>query len=237
MKRNISLLAAAGIAASTLAIAQAPTTNPDAASSPHQRDATKAGNAAETPAPTSADPSAASSPHQHEATQGAAGSKDTKMASAASPADFVKKAAQVGMTEVELGKIALNKSQDANVRKFAERMVQDHGKNNAELATLAKAKNLDVPKSLDSEHQAMVQQLSGKSGAAFDSAYAQHMAMDHDKAVMLFESGSKTSDAELAGFAKKTLPTLKEHKQMAQNLKSETRSASAPGEKDKPRAE
>jgi putative membrane protein len=150
-----------------------------------------------------------------------------KMAGADSPATFVKKAALDGMTEVELGKAALNKSQDPAIREFAERMVRDHGKANDELAGIAKRKGLQVPKELDAEHKASVQQLTAKSGASFDAAYAQNMADDHTKAVALFESASRMSDSDLAGFASKTLPTLKEHKQMADRLQAGKRSASA----------
>jgi len=79
----------------------------------------------------------------------------------------------------------------------------------------------------------MVTMLSAKSGAAFDKAYADHMAKDHSKAVALFESASKSSDPELAAFAQKTLPTLQEHKQLADNLRANTgtRTASADGSK------
>jgi putative membrane protein len=42
--------------------------------------------------------------------------------------------------------------------------------------------------------------------------------MDHSKAIALFESATKSSDAELAGFAETTLPTLRDHKQLAQKL-------------------
>jgi putative membrane protein len=134
------------------------------------------------------------------------------------PSVFVKKAALDGMTEVELGKIALDKSQDPMVRKFAQRMITDHSKANQELTSLAKAKGLAAPTTLDAEHQAMVTKLKGEDGAAFDKAYCEHMVMDHNKAVALFESAAKTPDSELAGFAKKTLPTLKEHRQMAESL-------------------
>ena len=143
------------------------------------------------------------------------------------PAEFVKKAAQDGMTEVELGKVALQKSSDANVRSFADRMVQDHGKANDELASIAKKKNLEVPAKLDAMHQKMVQQISAKSGADFDAAYASHMAMDHSKAVALFQNGATLPDADLAAFAKKTLPTLQQHKQQADSLHAKTRTASA----------
>jgi putative membrane protein len=145
------------------------------------------------------------------------------------PSVFVKKAAQDGMTEVEAGKVALSKSRDESVRNFAQRMVDDHGKANAELSSIAKAKGIDVPKELDAEHQAMVDALSAKSGAEFDREYSNHMNMDHSKAIALFEAGSKSADADLAGFAKKTLPTLKQHKQLAEKLPGKSGSSHAGG--------
>ena len=145
------------------------------------------------------------------------------------PAVFVKKAAQDGMTEVEVGKVALAKSSDESVRSFAQRMVDDHGKANAELSSIAMAKGIEVPKELDAEHQAMVDALSAKSGSEFDREYSKHMKMDHSKAVALFEAGSKSRDADLAGFAKKTLPTLKQHKQMVDKLPGKPAGAAAGG--------
>ncbi len=64
----------------------------------------------------------------------------------------------------------------------------------------------------------MIAKLERENGAAFDKAYCEHMVMGHNKAIALFESATKTSDPELASFAKKTLPTLKEHRQMAEKL-------------------
>jgi putative membrane protein len=138
---------------------------------------------------------------------------------------FVKKAALDGMTEVEAGKIALDKSHDPAIRSFAERMVSDHGRANKELASLAKSKGLTAPTELDAEHKAMVNALGSKSGNDFDHAYAEHMQMDHSKAIALFESARGSADTDLAQFAEKTLPTLKEHKQLAEKLPGR----SAPG--------
>jgi putative membrane protein len=195
--------------------------DPAAASSPHQRDTT----GAETPeaAPTT-DPeaAAASTPHQHDAAAMKPTNAQLKMASqdGAVPATFVKKAALDGMTEVELGKIAASKAQSDKVKQFAERMVADHSKANEELASIARRKGLKVPTSLDAEHQSLVQSLNSKSGKAFDTAYSEHMDADHAKAVALFQGAVTSSDQELAAFAKQTLPTLEEHKQMARRLAS-----------------
>jgi putative membrane protein len=134
------------------------------------------------------------------------------------PSAFVKMAAQAGMAEVEAGKVALSKSNDPEIRSFAQRMINDHGSANLELASLAKAKGIETPQRLDAEHQAVIDSLRTKSGADFDAAYSQHMNMDHDKAIALFEGASKSPDRDFAGFARKTLPKLQEHKQLASKL-------------------
>jgi putative membrane protein len=238
--------AASALLFTTYVGAQTPSTqdptSPGAASSPHQRDAT--GTAAPEATPqgqedsSSTQPSAASTPHQREAmksgnmehrtsTPGSTGGQD--------PKTFVKKAALDGMTEVQLGKIAQEKSQNPDVRSFAERMVKDHTKANDELKTLAKRKGYDVPAKLDAEHEAMITKLGGKSGAVFDSAYAQAMDKDHAKALALFTDAQQSSDPDLAAFAQKTLPTLEQHKQLADALSPKTKTASSEAN-DKERA-
>jgi putative membrane protein len=133
---------------------------------------------------------------------------------------FVQKAAQDGMTEVEMGKLALDKSHDSDVRAFADQMVSDHDKANMELKSVAKSANVQVPTEIDSEHRSMVDKLRTKSGEDFDEAYAKAMADDHAKAVAMFKSAASSSDLDpqVATFAKKTLPTLEHHKSMADQL-------------------
>ena len=209
--------------------AEPTTADPSAASSPHQRDAT--GKASpEAPATESPEASSAATPHQKEAMGKDTGGK-MKMAAnkeGADPATFMKKAGQGGMTEVEVAKMAASKTQDPQIRAFAQRMVKDHSAANTELASLAKSKGWQVPTSLDAEHKAVVQKLSAKSGADFDAAYSKQMKADHEKTIALFEGATKSSDAELAAWAKKTLPTLEEHQHMADALPGASHSASAP---------
>jgi putative membrane protein len=220
--KNFHIGALAALLATTAApgaLAQTPTASPDpsAASSPHQRDVTGS-KTTESATTNGSDAGDASSPHQREAVQGSMRSNSGAQMGRQDDPTFVKAAAQDGMTEVELGKLAMDKSSNAAVKRFAQKMVQDHGAANAELSGIAKRKSLQVPAGLDEEHQGMVKKLSAKSGAAFDADYAKHMAMDHTKAVALFQSEAKSNDSELADFAKKTLPTLQEHKRMADGL-------------------
>jgi putative membrane protein len=228
-----ALLAAAG---ATVALAQAPAqspapTNPSAASSPHQREATQTGTE-EAPVSNGANPAEASSPHQRGAMHDASKADiDSAMTAGATPEKFVKMAGEDGMAEVELAKLALQKSKNNDVRQFAQKMERDHEQANEQLSSLAKSKGLTIPPKLDAKHEAMVKSMSAKSGAAFDAAYSEHMAKAHAKAVALFQGAEKSSDPDLAAFAKKTLPTLEEHKQLADNLRSSvgTREASAKG--------
>jgi putative membrane protein len=140
---------------------------------------------------------------------------------------FMTKASMDGMTEVQLGKLAQKSAKNKDVRSFAEQMVTDHSKANDELKSIGKNKGFEPPKQLDSEHQALVSKLSGKSGADFDSAYMDEMVKAHGKAIALFKDAQKSSDPEIAAFAKKTLPTLQEHKRMADSLQPKIKTASA----------
>ncbi len=125
--------------------------------------------------------------------------------------------------------LALAKSQDPGIRTFAQRMVADHTRANVELTGIANAKGIDTPTTPDAEQQAMLDALASKTGTELDREYSQHMNMDHSRAIALFESATKSPDPELAGFAKKTLPTLKEHKKLAEKLPGKPTSAPSAG--------
>jgi putative membrane protein len=134
------------------------------------------------------------------------------------PDIFVEQAVQTSLTEIEASMVALTKSKDPGVRSFAQRMVRDHGKSKSELASLASEIGIDAPTRLDAEHQAMLDDMTAKSGAEFDRSYSEHMSTGHHKAVALFEAATNSPDAALSGFAKKTLPTLREHQKLAEKL-------------------
>jgi putative membrane protein len=125
---------------------------------------------------------------------------------------FASKAAVGGMAEVALGKMAASKGTDKQVKDFGNMMVMDHGKANAELMSIAKAKNITLPAGLDAEHQAKSDSLSKLSGADFDRAYVAAMVEGHKKTLALMQSeASNGKDAELKAFAAKTAPVVQMH--------------------------
>jgi putative membrane protein len=131
---------------------------------------------------------------------------------------FVMEAARGGMAEVELGQLATQKAQSDQVKQFAQRMVQDHGKANDELKSLAQQKNITLPTELDAKHKATHDRLSKLSGAQFDRAYMQDMLQDHRKDVNDFRKESQSGkDPEVKAWAAKALPTLEEHLRIAQS--------------------
>jgi putative membrane protein len=149
---------------------------------------------------------------------------------AAADRGFVTKAAQSGLAEVTLGRLAAERAADAQVKDFGNMMVSDHGKANEELARLATAKGLSLPTKLDAAHQREADQLAKQSGAAFDRAFMTHMVKAHKTAVADFEKASKTAqDAELKDFATRTLPTLQTHLQQAQRTLDSLKAAAPAG--------
>ena len=134
-------------------------------------------------------------------------------AAAAPPtaAEFVTKASEAGMAEVELGRLAAEKAGSNRVRAYGQRMVTDHSKANTELLQIAKAKGLQPAKGLNDVHTRALATLRSRSGTSFDAAYGKQMVSDHQEAVALFTAATRLQDKELAAFATKTLPVLREH--------------------------
>jgi len=163
----------------------------------------------ETPRPVQ-DPATPTAEKPH--TDHAAGATDADAA-------FVKKAADGGMAEVALAKLAQEKASNADVKSFAATLEKDHTAANDELKEVASKKNITLPASPSKNHQALHDKLAKLSGAEFDKAYVSAMLEDHQKDVREFARVSSASgDADVKAFATKTLPTLKDHLKQVQDL-------------------
>jgi putative membrane protein len=134
---------------------------------------------------------------------------------------FVLKAAQGGMTEVQLGQLASDKATSPDVKDFGAKMVTDHGKANDELKTIAASKSITIADKLDAKHQAMVDKMTALSGTDFDKAYVKAMVDAHKKDDALFsKEASSGSDADIKAFAAKTDQTVKMHLTMIEDIQS-----------------
>lgn len=137
------------------------------------------------------------------ADQGAGGATTAKPKNA--EVSWLTDADTAGNAEVAAAQLALTKAQRADVRAFAQRMVDDHAKANKEIADLATKKGVVLAAAKPSKD------LDSTTGAAFDAAYLKAQVKDHEAAEKLYEKGAKSSDADIRAFAEKTLPTVREH--------------------------
>jgi|GEM_PF-3684498 len=136
--------------------------------------------------------------------------------------EFVTKAASSGLAEVAIGKLGQEKAKNADVKKFAERVVTDHSKANEELIRIAKDSGITVPDKPSAEHEQHVKHFSEGAARDFDKDFVNHMVNSHTKGVDLFTKASKElKNEKLRGFAEKTLPTLKEHLEIAKKLQGQ----------------
>lgn len=126
--------------------------------------------------------------------------------------EFVIKAASGGVFEVESSKLAKEMAKSDDVKKFAEKMIADHGKANKELINVAKKANLGIPVNMLDEHVNLLNMVKGAKETDFDTAYLKTQVVAHKEAVALFANAAKNAkDPGLKAFAEKTLPIIKEH--------------------------
>ena len=133
--------------------------------------------------------------------------------------DFFNEAARGGMAEVEMGRLAAQKGQSADVKRFGERMVTDHSKANEELKQLAAQKGVTLPAGPSDMQKQEMDRLSKLSGAAFDREYMKLMVEDHDKDVKDFQDQANgAGDPDVKSFAAKILPIITEHQKLAHEI-------------------
>jgi putative membrane protein len=124
---------------------------------------------------------------------------------------FMKDAAEAGMAEVEIAKLAKDRAMNPRVKNFAEMMIKDHSAANNDLMTVARDKSVTLPSTLG-KHQDHLEDLSKKNGAEFDKAYMKAMVNGHEDVVKDFEKCAQNgTDPDVKTFASQKLPTLRMH--------------------------
>jgi putative membrane protein len=125
-------------------------------------------------------------------------------------------AAMANLAEIHIGELALQKTQNEEVRKHARLMIDDHKKAQAQLTQVA---GTPLPKEIDAKHKQMADKLSAASGADFDRLYAEMQADAHDQAIQLYTAQvERGSNGDLKRLASELLPKLREHLTITQAL-------------------
>jgi putative membrane protein len=198
------------------------------------RQSTRSGSNSADRNTTRSDTTTTSGDRSHAGQQGASADRNRTAGSSelmVNPTDqaFMMEAARSGLMEVQAATIAQQKAQSPEVKQFAQKLLDDHTKANQELQSLAAQKNVTLPTDMGPKHQAHIAKMQNLSDAQFDRQWMKMQVDHHKKDVREFQKeADRSMDSHVKAFATKTLPTLQEHLQTAQNLQqTATRSRSA----------
>jgi putative membrane protein len=132
---------------------------------------------------------------------------------------FLAAAAKSGMAEIELSKLAGEKSSRSDIKMYAHQLLSDHTKATEELKTLAVTKKYKLPTGPGVANDTKKVALQALEGRDFEDKYVNSMVDDHKSALKLFQEESQNGvDPDIKKFASKTLPILREHLSMAKAL-------------------
>jgi putative membrane protein len=134
---------------------------------------------------------------------------------------FIKSAIQGDIAEIDIGKLAQEKSQNEAVKQYGAMLVKDHSEHKAKAEEVASQLGVQPPTGSSVGSKATYAKLKVLSGTTFDRSFAKSMVKDHQEDIKEFQKESSKNDA--AGkLAKESLPTLQKHLQAAQSLEKET---------------
>jgi putative membrane protein len=133
---------------------------------------------------------------------------------------FLTNASQSNFDEIQLGKLAEQKSSNPSVKAFGRRMVTDHTKLTENMKPFTTSWGINPPTALSSDAQKAYDKLQGMSGKDFDKEYISDMVSDHSKDLDAFTKEVKdTKDAKFKTAVEQGKSVVAAHKNMAYNLK------------------
>jgi len=133
--------------------------------------------------------------------------------------DWIFTAASGNLTEVTVGQLAMQRSTNQDVKRFAQRLMDDHGAAYEDSANVARTLGIDPPTApAEEEHKKLVETLAGLSGSGFDQFFARAMLLDHRMDVHEYETAQSEQSRPVGRYAAKWLPTLREHLMTAEDL-------------------
>lgn len=141
--------------------------------------------------------------------------------------NFWAEAAQTNMAEIQEGQLALQKSQNEQVKQLAQKLIDDHTQANDKLKEIAASKNVTLPTDVSAKQKAMMEKLSGLSGDKFDKEFIKEQISGHEKAISMFKKqADKGADADAKAYASSNLPALQSHLEMARSINNSMKGGS-----------
>lgn len=147
------------------------------------------------------------------------GRRKERTAASRGSGEFLAQAAEDFMAEVELCRLALQNSENNDVKMFAQQMIDEHSQLGAEIEKLAADKQMDLPRDLESKHKAAMKKMEKLSGTDFDREFITHSVKEHENDLKVFQHyAGQESDAGISQLAEKSAKMLEKHLQAARGL-------------------
>jgi putative membrane protein len=132
---------------------------------------------------------------------------------------FVRRAMEGSMAEVQLGQLTLQKSNNDQVKQFAQHMIDDHTKLNDQLKPVAQQLGVSAPNQVSKKDRATMAKLQALSGSAYDEAYIRDMVKDHKQDLSDFQGeASSGQDQTVKDAATQGSRVISQHLQMIQQI-------------------
>ena len=130
---------------------------------------------------------------------------------------FVVRAAEINLEEIQLGQLAQQRGEMAEIRELGKMLEAAHTKANADLHALASRKGIAMPLEPTNDSKEAYRKLSEKSSRDFDTDYCDKMIKGHKDAIDMFDNTSRgNGDADIKAWAANVLPELRIHLAQAQ---------------------
>jgi len=135
--------------------------------------------------------------------------------------DFMMKAAEGDLSEIEMARLALQRSDNKDVRDYANMIQSDHGSALEDLTDLMKDKNVSQPKTVPADVQKDIDVMNGLSGPEFDREFINQTVEEHEKEIGMYQDRAAiVQDTDVKNYAEDLLPKLQMHLEKAQGLQS-----------------
>ena len=132
---------------------------------------------------------------------------------------FMQAAMEGDMAEIQLGQLAQQKASSAEVKQFAQHMIDDHTRLDAEMKPLAHQLGVEAPTELSAKHKSLQATLQGLSGPQFDEEYVKAMVAGHREVDQEFvREETASTNPILKNAVTQAEPTVASHLKMAQDL-------------------
>ncbi len=136
---------------------------------------------------------------------------------------FLTNAAIGDMYEIESSRLALERSQSAQVKKAAETIIKDHEAASAKLKAIAAGMGKTLPTEMDERRKGMMDNLRAADASSFDDRYLDQQTAAHHEAITMFKGYREMgADATLKAFAAEVTPRLEHHVELVGSLDRES---------------